>query len=49
MSLYAWLMLGSIIGPFALSFDKKVAFYKWFKPLIIGIFINAFSFPLLSF
>ena len=46
MSLYAWLMLGSIIGPFALSFDKKVAFYKWFKPLFIGIFINAFLFIL---
>ena len=28
MSLYAWLMLFSFIGPFALSFDKKVAYFK---------------------
>lgn len=46
MSLYAWLMLASFVGPFALSFDKKVAFYKWFKPLFIGIFLNAFLFIL---
>ncbi|MFZ4798323.1 MAG: lycopene cyclase domain-containing protein [Bacteroidia bacterium] len=46
MSLYAWLMLASFVGPFALSFDKKVAFYKWFKPLFIGISINAILFIL---
>lgn len=28
MSLYAWVILVSFAGPFALSFDKKVAFYK---------------------
>ena len=39
-------MLASFVGPFALSFDKKVAFYKWFKPLFIGIFLNAFLFIL---
>jgi lycopene cyclase domain-containing protein len=46
MSLYAWLMLVSFIGPFALSFDKKVAFYKWFKPLFIGILVNMILFIL---
>lgn len=46
MSLYAWLMLASFIGPFALSFDKKVAFYKWWKPLFIGIGVNALLFIL---
>jgi lycopene cyclase domain-containing protein len=44
MSLYAWLMFFSFIGPFALSFDKKVAFYKWFKPLMAGIGANAILF-----
>ena len=44
MSLYAWLMLSSFVGPFALSFDKKVAFYKWFKPLMVGIAANALLF-----
>jgi len=46
MSLYAWLMVVSFVGPFALSFDKKVAFYKWFKPLFIGIGLNALLFIL---
>jgi lycopene cyclase domain-containing protein len=44
MTLYAWLMLFSIVGPFALSFDKKVAFYKQWKALSIGILVNAVLF-----
>ncbi|MCX8478551.1 MAG: lycopene cyclase domain-containing protein [Chitinophagales bacterium] len=44
MSLYAWLMLASIVGPLALSFDQKVAFYKYWKGLFIGIAINALLF-----
>jgi lycopene cyclase domain-containing protein len=31
MSLYAWIIIGTIAGPIALSFDKKVHFYKYFK------------------
>lgn len=46
MSLYAYLMLISFAGPFILSFDKKVAFYKWWKPLFVGIFFNAVLFIL---
>jgi lycopene cyclase domain-containing protein len=46
MSLYAWLMLASFIGPFALSFDKKVAFYKSWGPLFIGILLNGVIFIL---
>lgn len=44
MSLYAWLMLASIAGPLALSFDKKVAFYKRWIPLFAGITVNAIIF-----
>lgn len=46
MSLYAWLMLGSIIGPLMLSFDKKVAFYKWWPALFAGIIVNGIFFIL---
>jgi lycopene cyclase domain-containing protein len=46
MTLYAWLMLCSLIGPLALSFDKKVAFYKHWLPLFAGIAINALIFIL---
>jgi lycopene cyclase domain-containing protein len=46
MSLYAWLMLFSFIGPFALSFDKKVAFYKNWPGLFLGIFLNGLIFIL---
>jgi lycopene cyclase domain-containing protein len=46
MTLYGWLMLFSFIGPFALSFDKKVAFYKQWSALFIGIGINAVLFLL---
>lgn len=44
MTLYAWLMLISISGPLALSFDKKVAFYKQWKALSMGILVNAILF-----
>lgn len=44
MSVYAWLMLATFVGPFLLSFDKKVAFYKTWRPLLIGIVINAIIF-----
>ncbi len=44
MSLYAWLMLGSLLGPLALSFDKKVAYYKRWIPLFIGIILNGILF-----
>lgn len=46
MSLYAWLMLASALGPLALSFDKKVAFYKNWGPLIVGIILNGVLFIL---
>lgn len=44
MSLYAWLMIGSIVGPLLLSFDKKVAFYKHWPALFAGILINGLFF-----
>ncbi len=46
MTLYAWLMLASIAGPLALSFDKKVAFYKSWPYLFAGIAVNATLFIL---
>lgn len=46
MSLYAWLMIGSLAGPLLLSFDKKVSFYKWWPALFAGIFINGLFFIL---
>lgn len=44
MSTYAWVILGSFIGPLLLSFDKKVAFYKHWKSVTIAILIVAFPF-----
>jgi lycopene cyclase domain-containing protein len=46
MTLYAWLMLASLAGPLALSFDKKVAFYKNWPYLFAGIAVNALLFIL---
>ncbi len=46
MSLYAWLMLASFLGPFILSFDKKVAYYKIWIPLFVGILVNGALFIL---
>jgi lycopene cyclase domain-containing protein len=37
MSLYGWVILLSVVGPFALSFDKKVNFISFWKPLLISI------------
>lgn len=37
MSLYAWVIIGTIAGPLVLSFDKKVAFYRQLIPLFIAI------------
>lgn len=39
MSTYLWLMLFSFAGPFVLSFDKKVAYYKKWKYLFPSILI----------
>lgn len=44
MSLYALLILGTFVGPFALSFDKKIHFYTYFKALFPAIIIVAFTF-----
>ena len=43
MSLYFWILLGTIIFPFLLSFDKKVRFYTHWKSvfpaiLLVGLF-----------
>lgn len=46
MSLYAWLMLLSFVGPLALSFDKKVAFYRLWPSLLAGILLNLVLFVL---
>ena len=46
MSLYAWLMIGSLAGPLLLSFDKKVSFYKWWPALFAGILVNGLFFIL---
>ena len=46
MTLYAWLMFASFLGPFLLSFDKKVAFYKNWFPLFAGISLNGLIFIL---
>jgi lycopene cyclase domain-containing protein len=39
MSLYGWLIIATISGPFILSFDKKVGFYGYWKALLPSIFI----------
>lgn len=41
MSLYSILLLCSILAPFALSFDRKLQFYKHWKYLIPSILIIA--------
>lgn len=46
MSLYAWLMIGSLAGPLLLSFDKKVAFWRWWPALFVGIGVNMLLFIL---
>ena len=44
MSLYLWLIVGSFVGPFFLSFDRKVHFYTYWKRLFPAISIVAFFF-----
>ncbi len=44
MSLYATLLLATFVFPFMLSFDKKVAYYKSWGPLFLGISVNAILF-----
>ncbi|SFT80417.1 lycopene cyclase domain-containing protein [Lishizhenia tianjinensis] len=39
MSLYLWINLLTLAGPFFLSFDKKVAFYKHWKALFPALLI----------
>ena len=39
MSLYAWVIICTIIGPFLLSFDKKVHFYTYWKALFPALII----------
>lgn len=38
MSLYGWIIIATISGPFILSFDKKVHFYTHWKTLIPALF-----------
>lgn len=44
MSAYGWVILCSFIGPLALSFDQKVAFYKVWRHLFPSIFIVGIGF-----
>lgn len=44
MSLYAWILLGTIAGPFLLSFDRKVHFYTHWKHLLPATLIVAAGF-----
>ncbi|MFX0025588.1 MAG: lycopene cyclase domain-containing protein [Candidatus Hermodarchaeota archaeon] len=44
MSLYFWLNLMVIIGPFLLSFDKKVGFWRRWPPLFLTILVVSGSF-----
>ena len=44
MSLYAWVIILSFAGPFALSFDKKVAFYKEWRFVFLATLIVAVPF-----
>lgn len=44
MSLYGWVILLSFAGPFALSFDKKVAFFKEWRSVFISAICVAIPF-----
>lgn len=44
MSLYFWIISITFLGPFFLSFDKKVAFHKDFKAVFISIILVAIPF-----
>lgn len=38
---YLWLNIGTLLGPLLLSFDKKVAFYRHWKNLLLPVVITA--------
>jgi lycopene cyclase domain-containing protein len=44
MSLYLWIIILSFAGPFFLSFDKKIAFFKNWRFLLPSIFLIALFF-----
>lgn len=44
MSLYFWLMLGTLLGPFLLSFDRKVHFYTHWRILFPSTLIVALAY-----
>ena len=44
MSLYAWVIIGTIAGPFFLSFDKKVHFYTNWKALFPALLLIGTAF-----
>lgn len=44
MSLYGWIIIGTITGPFLLSFDTKVHFYTYWKALFPAMLIVAVGF-----
>ncbi|MEN9744101.1 MAG: hypothetical protein RLZZ65_1906 [Bacteroidota bacterium] len=44
MSLYGWVILCSIAGPLALSFDQKVAYYKDWRVVFPATFVVALPF-----
>ncbi|MES2780714.1 MAG: lycopene cyclase domain-containing protein [Bacteroidota bacterium] len=48
MSLFAWILLLSLIGPLIISFNRKISFYKNWERLFAGIIINATLFILLG-
>ncbi len=44
MSLYLWIIIGTITGPFFLSFDKKVHFYTYWKALSPALLVVGIAF-----
>lgn len=44
MSYYALILIGTIAGPLLLSFDKKIHFYTYFKPMILSLLIVSTTF-----
>ena len=44
MSLYGWVILATIAGPLALSFDKKVHFYTYWKALFPALLLIGTAF-----
>ena len=44
MSLYAWIIICSLLGPFLLSFDQKVRFYTYWKSLFPSVLLVAICF-----